>query len=308
MNTQRPIFVSVIDPIGPAVDAVKTILFRPFNLERWFAIGFCAWLAYLGQGRGGGGSNFNIFGRQSQPHLHQAKEFVLENLAWLIPAAVFLFVLMIVITLLVLWLSSRGQFMFLHCVAKNKAQVKAPWHTFRAHADSLFVFRIVLGIMTMLAALLLSVPLILLVISTSRAEAGLKILPLLGIGLIIIAFLGLAIAAALVLKFTADFVVPIMSLQTTSCLTAWRQFWRLLAENKARFVLYLLFQIVISVAIGMIIIAGACLTCCCLGCILLIPYLGTVIFLPVFVFKRAYSICYLRQFGPALDALVPPAA
>jgi hypothetical protein len=36
-----------------------------------------------------------------------------------------------------------------------------------------------------------------------------------------------------------------------------------------------------------------------------IPYLGTVLLLPVLVFKRSYSIYFLRQFGPEYDVFPP---
>jgi hypothetical protein len=36
-------------------------------------------------------------------------------------------------------------------------------------------------------------------------------------------------------------------------------------------------------------------------CLFSIPYIGTVILLPVFVFKRAYSLMYLRQYGLEFD-------
>ena len=43
-------YISVIEPINPAVERVKDVLFRPFDFGRWFVIGFCAWLAYLAEG------------------------------------------------------------------------------------------------------------------------------------------------------------------------------------------------------------------------------------------------------------------
>lgn len=49
MNAERPDRVSVIDPISPAIERVKLMLFRPFDLQKWLIIGFCAWLAYLGR-------------------------------------------------------------------------------------------------------------------------------------------------------------------------------------------------------------------------------------------------------------------
>ena len=38
-----------------------------------------------------------------------------------------------------------------------------------------------------------------------------------------------------------------------------------------------------------------------------IPYLGTVILLPLFVFLRCYSLCFLEQFGPSWRILWEPA-
>ena len=92
MAPQRPSIVSVIDPIGQAFEKVKTILFRPFELGKWFIIGFCAWLAYLGSGGGcGGGGGSGRGGRGSfnvQEGFGEAKEYVLANLHWIIPVAV----------------------------------------------------------------------------------------------------------------------------------------------------------------------------------------------------------------------------
>ena len=55
--------------------------------------------------------------------------------------------------LLVLWLSSRGKFMFLHCVALDKAEVAEPWSKFVNEANSLFRFRIGLGLLGMIMTL-----------------------------------------------------------------------------------------------------------------------------------------------------------
>src|SRR4030065_367012 len=78
--------------------------------------------------------------------INTAKEYLLNNLSWIIPLAVIVVVLIIGISLLIAWLNSRGKFMFLHCVAENKSEVKVPWHKFRKHGNSLFLFRIVLGL------------------------------------------------------------------------------------------------------------------------------------------------------------------
>jgi hypothetical protein len=300
MNAQQ-LNVSVIEPISPAIERVKLILFRPFDLGKWFVIGFCAWLAYLGKGGGGGGPNFN-FPRGAEPEeaFHEAKEFVLANLHWIVPVAVTVTLVGIILWLVFTWLSSRGRFMFLHCVTENKAEVKAPWVKFRRHGNSLFLFRIVLGLIGFAA---IGIPLLIagILLAITIAGGGPHIVPVFGFIMIGLAVLIIGIAFALVHKFTTDFVVPIMFLRTTSCTAGWREFLALLSVNKARFVLYILFQIVIAIVVGIIIMACVCITCCCLGCILAIPYIGTVLLLPILVFDRAYSLYYLGQYAPQFD-------
>lgn len=221
-------------------------------------------------------------------------------MAWIIPVALTVVVLIVVLWLVFTWLSSRGRFMFLHCVAENKAEVKIPWTKFRQHANSLFLFRIILGLIGF-AAIGLPILLTIACIAMIIAGDGAVVIGILGcviMGLIIIA---ISIAFAVIGKFTTDFVVPIMFLRTTSCIAGWREFLIILSVNKARFALYILFQIVIALAIGAIVLTAIFVTCCCAACILAIPYIGTVLMLPVLVFKRAYSLLYLGQYGSEFD-------
>jgi hypothetical protein len=118
---------------------------------------------------------------------------------------------------------------------------------------------------------------------------------------VFILMIALGIVLFLIQKFTTDFVIPIMFLRTASCSVAWREFLGVLTANPGRFILYVLFQIVIWIAVMFLIVALMCVTCCCAACILAIPYVGTVLLLPILVFQRSYSLYYLRQFGPAFD-------
>jgi hypothetical protein len=308
MTPEQPNKVSVIDPIGPAIQRVKDILFKPFDLGKWFIVGFCAWLAYLGSGGGGGGggSRYNVGPHEQQTKIAEgintAKDYILTNLCWIIPLIAIAAVVIIGIGLLIAWLNSRGKFMFLHCVATNKSEVKVPWHKFRKHGNSLFLFRIVLGIigLAIAAVPILGIVLLIITMVTKTVPMIASIPGIIIFGLIIFA---LSVALSLVKKFTFDFVAPIMFLQTASCIAGWREFLTILSVNKAGFALYILFQIVIAIAIGTIIFIGFCIGCCfcCASLLLFIPYIGTVILLPLLVFKRAYSLYYLRQFGPGFD-------
>jgi len=305
MTAEQLLKVSVIEPISPAIERVKIMLFKPFDLGKWFIIGFCAWLAYLGTGGGpgGGGPRWQTQHRDAQQGLEQAKEFIVENLFWIIPVICIGIIVLVLLWLVVTWLSSRGHFMFLHCVAENKAEVKKPWTKYRQHANSLFLFRIVLGLLFLAVIALPAVITVLFMIT--MIKGGSKVAPVAGLLFGVLAFVLLGIVFALIRKFTMDFVVPIMFLRTTSCAAAWREFLSLLSTNKARLALYILFQVVIAIAIGAIVIAAIFLTCCCAACIFAIPYIGTVAMLPLLIFTRAYSLFYLRQFGLEYDVFGP---
>ena len=123
-----------------------------------------------------------------------------------------------------------------------------------------------------------------------------------GLGLTLIF---LALVFALVQKFTKDFVVPILFLRGGKCLAAWKEFLGLLADHAGLFTLYILFQIVLGMAIGIVVFGAVIITCCLAGCLMLIPYLGTVLLLPVLVFKQSYPLYFLRQFGPDYDVFPP---
>ena len=315
MSIEKTNKVSVIDPVGLAIERAKEMLFRPFDWRKWFVIGFCAWLAYLGGNSGGGPGGPNNLESVKKPHEHQAeivkgihaaKEYVLENLFWIVPVSIIVTVIIIGISLLITWLNSRGKFMFLHCVATNKAEIAVPWNKFRERANSLFVFRIVLYIIGLFAVALPGLGMTFFIIVTVTGSMPL-IASIPGIVISGLFAFVILIGFFLVRKFTFDFVVPIMFLRTTSCMAGWHEFMTIFSGNKARLALYILFQIVIAIAIQTIIVIIFCIGCCfcCTGLLLFVPYIGTVILLPLLVFKRSYSLYYLRQFGPDFDVFLP---
>ena len=315
----HPPEISVTEAIEPAYERVKLMLFKPFNFTKWIVIGFCAWLAGLGESGGGGGGfnggnfsggNNNKSAEDFRHFYHQTSDYVLANLAWIVPLAVFLFLLFIGIWVLLIWLSSRGKFMFLHCVAGDVAEVDVPWRKYAAVANSLWRFRIAIGLIGMVLFLpmvvFMAIDIIRMVLQDEVEISGI----MLAAGLFMCLILS-SIVFALIQKFTMDFVVPILFLRGGTCMAAWREFWRLLAANPGRFTVYILFQIVLGMAIGALVLAVFVVTCCIACCLAALPFVGTVLLLPVLIFKRAYALYYLAQYGPQYDVFPkaqPPAA
>lgn len=307
MADDEKIKISVIDPIKPAMERVRLMLFRPFDLAKWFSIGFCAWLAHLYVSF----PNLRPFSGQYYRDWRpaevcgRAREFVQANLVWIVPLIIAIAIGFIVLMLVLTWINSRGKFMFLHCVAYNSDQVKKPWHLFRRHGNNLFVFRLVLYIVAVVVCAVFLLPIVFMIVMSSSYDYYFNIVAVMAGAAAGTLFVVTVITFLVAFKFTSDFVVPIMFLRTTSCVAAWKEFWTLLAAHAGSFVLYILFQIVIAFVIGVIIFLSCCLTCCCSACILSIPYLGTVLMLPLLAFSRAYSLYYLRQFGPQYDVFAP---
>jgi len=309
MGLENPQRISVIDPISPAIEHVRLMLFKPFDLSKWLVIGFCAWLAQLGQGGGGGGGGNGWRADGHEPGFHAIKEGILANLAVIIFVAAIVIPIIIIIAVALCWLRSRGQFMFVHCVAGNKAEVAVPWNKFARHGNSLFLFRIVIGLTFLLVV---GLPVAVAVFAGIAISAtGFNPAIIFGLTGAIFVAVVVFVLFALIAKFTTDFVVPIMSLHTESCVAGWKQCLALISGNKAQIALYILFQIVISLAIGFIAMTVCLVTCCCCCCLLVLfvlPYVGTVILLPLIAFKRVYSLFYLRQFGAQFDVFsVQPA-
>ncbi|HLX07664.1 MAG TPA: hypothetical protein VKY89_07350 [Thermoanaerobaculia bacterium] len=317
-----PAQVSVVAPLQAAIEHVRRLLFRPFALATWCTIGFCAWLAGLGGAqftwmnpqvplsRGGqDGSRLPSWQGASEAW-EQVRDEVMRNLYWILPLAATLACLIAAFCVLMIWLSSRGEFMFLHCVALGRAEVAVPWRQHARKARSLFLFRLALGLIAAVLLLSLLATVVVFVVQIVRQGATplASLLPLLAAGLALVV---IGIGFGVIAKLTRDFVVPIMFLRDGTCREAWRELLGLFAGGFHLLVLYLLFQIVLALAIGIVVLAAVIASCCIAGCLLVLPYVGTVFLLPVLVFQRAYSIYYLAQLGPQVDlfraAATPPA-
>lgn len=315
MDTMQPRDVSIVEPIGTAIEKTKDILFRPFDLTKWFAIGFCAWLATLGDGGGGGGGHGNFHtgnsssgGGNFQHEVHNLKEAFFAHLPVIISIGIVVALVIIVLSLVFIWLRSRGQFMFLHCVAQNKGEVVYPWKRYSQQANSLFLFKAILWGIGAVLSLGLVIPLVLIVLSF--AETDFKVFAAAGVIpaiLIVLAFILMGITFTVVKTLTVDFVVPIMYLDGCGVADGWRRFWALCKANMGTFFLFLLFLIVVNIALGFIVLAVVVAACCmcCVGVIFMIPYIGTVAMLPLLVWRRAYSALFLAQFGPQFDVFMP---
>jgi hypothetical protein len=291
---------SVTYALTQAFYRVGHVLFKPFNISKWFILGFCAWLAALGEG-GGGGSNFHSGwsggpgggGGGGGEGFDTVIDWIRNHLELVILLAVLIVLVGVAIALVLAWLRARGQFMFLDGVARNRAAVTEPWHRFRHLANSLFWFSLVLGLSGFLGYLLIVGLGVLVALPDIRAwHFGLNAIA----AIVLSAVLSLpwAILMMIISAVLHDFIVPIMYLRNVRTLDAWRIFRYEIAPGQlGNFVLFYLLGIALVLGIATVAMVATCLTCCLAA----LPYIGTVILLPLYVFMRSYSLYFLQQFG-----------
>jgi hypothetical protein len=135
--------IQYLNPLSRGWERMRKALFQPFDLKKWFVVGFTAFLAGLTDWHGGGGSGAKSRGRIDWDDVvyfpYKAWEWLLDNPGWftlIVIGIFFTFILVVLFT----WLSSRGKFMFLDNVIHNRAQVINPWYEYRAEGNSLFLW------------------------------------------------------------------------------------------------------------------------------------------------------------------------
>jgi hypothetical protein len=296
--------IAFFEPLNRAWERMKHILWQPFDLAKWLVLGFSAWLAGLADGAGGGGWKY-VFDENDFPGRHNfdtggdAFRDAGEALIWL-PVIFVVIMAIAAILLLVLWLSSRAKFIYLDNVVHNRAQIVEPWHRLRDLGNSLFLWRlgfvVACGLIVLVLLLLFFAPAA--TLSFSDALAGLSYAAMV-FGVLIMICLG--IVAAFVALLLEAFVIPIMYKFDLTATEAWRYFLPWLKSRPLPFFLYGLFVLVL----GFLVVVFFGLMCVLTCCIVALPYVGTVILLPIWVTYRLYSVEFLAQFDPGFDLFVP---
>jgi hypothetical protein len=288
--------IEIFAPFGEAFETTKKILFQPFDLAKWFVIGFAAWLATMFSGaafnyrRG-----FNQSDWDWKAHSHGHRFSIHDLPPWLIPLVIGGGLLLLALIILLLWLNSRGRFIFTDCIVRNRGAIVEPWREFRAEGNRYFVLQLVLAFCSMI----LFGGLALIYLLGWHWNHPLLPLPLLI--LFGVAFVLIALVVGLIMKF----MVPVMYRQRCTATEAFRAVGQLIAARPGVFILFALFYFVLLIATTMIGCIAACVTCCLAA----LPYIGTVILLPVVIFLFMYPLCFIRQFGDPYDvwAIVRPA-
>jgi hypothetical protein len=291
--------IAYLEPLSQGFQRMKKSLFKPFDIGKWFAVGFTAFLAGLLDYGGANGiqgiSDENDYDDEEfmdfPDHIIRWIEDNPEWVTLIIVGIILLFAFFIVLT----WLSSRGKFMFLDNVLHDRTLVVKPWQEYKELGNSLFLWRLTYGFIVLVAFLAIIGDSFSAVYEMYKYdEIAENIMSLVGLGFLLLA---LIITTSYISLFLSDFIVPIMYKRTIKSMPAWGVFMSLFSQHAVYFILYGLLILVLSILVFFAVIMLGLFTCCIGFILLVLPYINSVVLLPISYTFRAFSVQYLEQFG-----------
>ncbi|MCE0483447.1 MAG: hypothetical protein LV479_04310 [Methylacidiphilales bacterium] len=304
-----------------AWERMMVILFRPFDIGKWFVIGFSAFLAGLLHGGNGANGSFNTnfnnptwnkSGATHTPAFNWSQfDAALHNsllglqIGIIITVVIIGFIVGMIIVLAIYWLGTRGQFLFLDNIVRNRAAISWPWEYYSRQANSLFGFYLLL----LLVAFLIFVPILVVaflmalpLFEQDRWPVGGEIVGFVFLGLV---YLLLGIVFNIILFLFRELGVPLMFRNGLMARVAFWETMNLCRLWPGSIAVFVLLRIALAFALLIVSIIICCFTCC-IGAL---PYIGTVVLLPALVYIRCFTLDCLAQFGPQYDVWtvdVPP--
>jgi hypothetical protein len=307
--------------LDTAWERTKVILFQGDG-AKWALIGCNAFLMMMG--RGGVSLNNSIPFPGQQGTFHQefqtpeaAKEAARQALLqmqnmlespWTI-LAVGLTLALLAAWVVMLWVGSRGEFMFLDNVVRNRAAVAEPWKRYARQGNIWFL--VSFGLMILSLVLTFGGIGVLLAeawtwIFNNKTPQGPEV------ALLVVTFLGfLAVifVYAILAFLVRGLVLPLYFKQTMSLGECFGAVFGLMGSQPLSLFMFVLVSIglgFLQAIITVLVIIPLCCVLCWASCV---PFFGSVVvafvicqaILPVSVFVRCFQLECLAQFGPQFD-------
>lgn len=294
--------IAYFEPLSRAWERTRVILWQPFDLAKWLLLALAAWLAGLTTDTGSAAAwraDADGAGKNAWSGFDHAWSELAANAIWM-PLAIMGIMIGLAFAVLLLWVTSRFKFIYLDNLIQNRAEILEPWKSFETLGNSLFLWRLCFTVVCVVGAGLVA----LLFFAPAAGFSFHDALEGLSVATGALGVLGLVafgIVAAFIALLTESFVIPIMYRYEMTVLDAWRALIPWLQVRPAHFVIYAFFVLMLAMVFAVFFSVFCLMTCCMAG----VPYLGTVLLLPVWVTYRLLSVEFLAQFHPDFDLFTP---
>jgi len=282
---------SLSDIINKSMQRTGLILFKPFVLKKWL---FLLMIAYLsgnlggGCGNGGGSRTCNRLQRKAEAtpsHIvqydstkddpssvaHAANKVPAENHSqadhnpfrdwqawprWAHALIIFAIFLVLAIMILLTWISSRFQFVWVHAIINNDASIVKPFGDYRQQGDSLFKLNLAILFISLLYIAGI-VTWIIFPLSAQHVFQNPENLPIWGyvkiVGPPLMILILLLVVTAVFMHLVIHFVVPIMAADRILFMDGWKKFCEIYQKNTKDVWIYLLTRLGLGIAASVII-------------------------------------------------------
>ena len=294
-----------------AMAHTRHLLVRPFDLTVWVCVGVIILAEEIvGQDFGPWyllpDFDFSFFdGRDPAEevarHIRDATGFLAEHFVIVASIGVFAAFLYLLAMLVGVWISSRGRLMFVRAVALGDHRIDVNWTATRGLAHSLFLFRIVVHLLTsaFFAGFFVAAASLIWVFGAETPSALLFLFFLMS-PFILVSLLASGVLF-LVHEVLRDFVVPLMFRFDVPCAAAWTIFFRIAKGNVTVICIYLLLRDLAFIAVH----GAATLIGFMTLFIGFLPVVRQTILAPAYVLDRAASIYLIESIGPEYRIIDP---
>lgn len=258
--------MNVGEAITPAMTHTSRLLFKPFVLRKWLALGFVSMFAGMGSGGGnyrapsGGTSSTSSNGEMGDMTRmgEQILSWIAGHILLIVLGALALFLLSFILA----WVGSVLKFVYLNQITRTPLAIREPFNRFKGLGTSFFLWEIGFGLVVMFAIGLLIVLPIVGIFATDSTVLRVSLV----IWSVVVAMVVLLAVSATSI-FSRDFVLSTMFVRGVKVLEAWDIVIPILKANVGQSLLYILMLIAIGIVSGI----GAAIAVLAMGVIFLIP-------------------------------------
>jgi hypothetical protein len=245
------------DIISNSFEKTKQLFF-PIRKDYWFKMGLVS--LFGGSNSSSGSGNFgssnsnsdanNAFkGMTIQEILARVNHVGLEVMSKYGTIIGILFAVLFFVCQIFSYIGSIMTFVFLDGIVKKEIKIRKSMSETKTQAISLFLFRLVVGLISLAGFILCTFPIISAFFNNTLAEFNFWLLIPIGLGLIIF-----YTVFGIFLFLVNDFVVPFMYLKKYTFNQGWEYFLKLSSGKKGEIFMYWLIKLGLSIAGGIMMI------------------------------------------------------
>jgi len=270
----------VIDAVERAIERTRTCLFEPIDIWKWLKLTII--VLFIGGGggfnSGGNSGSYNNYGGSGSDFSGIPQGFIdvvsnfYEHLMSYSEATLIIFAIVLIFLFLLLLslIGSVMEFVFVESLVRNDVRIREYFSRYLMKGVALFILRIIIGLGTLLAFVILALPLLFMtgIVDGGIDRLGGASIMLLIMGLIAILFI-IVIVAGIIGSFI-NLAIPVSLYSQSSIYSALSRVLGQFRHDWQQIVVYWVGRLILAIAAGILVAIVGLIAIIILGILLLI--------------------------------------